>query len=362
MRATILPSMRAEARATRWLGATTLGVILSCSGDAPQQPPSIPGPASSSTAADFAERWDAPTVEDLLAALAQPHAVVRTNLGPHQLQRSADFSLVPPGAPPGAPSAAPPNDDPGSDPRSAPGSDPDSALAPTDRSAPAPAPAPEVDRPVVRPQVVHDELELRWGTVDEGPVTLHLAQTNDHDRGREVIVIGETIHVRHAHRGWNHYPRDSDRIEQWLDDAQRSVHDVVELAAPRLSIQATRVDGAGIGGGAGVEITLGLTDAIRPETTARGPTQRWRTQAQIEAIEGTLRLDARRGVWLEADVNVRYRLMGADGSPLTGQAQVRGRVTPGAVAVQAPADSFPLRSRLRYDDERRRLLDGLAAP
>lgn len=328
----------------------------------------MPDPAPSDTTVDFDERWDAPTVEDLLAALAQPHAVVRTHLGPHQLQRSADFSLVPPGAP-----AAPPvGADAGSDRDSDPGSDHGSGPAPTAGSAPkptdrstataTPTSAPEVDRPVVRPQLVHDELELRWATIDEGPIQLHLAQTNDHDRGREVIVSGETIHVRHAHRGWHHYPRDSDLIEQWLDDAQRSVHDVVELAAPRLSVHATRIDGAGIRGGAGVEITLGLTDAVRPEATATGPTQRWRTQAQIDAIEGTLRLDARHGVWLQADVNVRYRLTGADGSPLMGQATIRGRVTTGAVTVEAPADSSPLPSRLRYDDERRHLLDGLAAP
>ena len=338
----------------------------------------MPDPAPSNTTVDFEERWDAPTVEDLLAALAQSHAVVRTHLGPHQLQRSADFSLVPPGAPAATPAGADAgsdrDSDPGSSDGSGHGSDPaptaGSAPKPIDRStptpipapAPTPTPAPEVDRPVVRPQIVHDELELRWATIDDGPIQLHLAQTNNHDRGREVIVSGETIHVRHAHRGWYHYPRDSDLIEQWLDDAQRSVHDVVELAAPRLSVHATRIDGAGIGGGAGVEITLGLTDAIRPEATATGPTQRWRTQAQIEAIEGTLRLDARHGVWLQADVNVRYRLTGADGSPLMGQATIRGRVTTGAVTVEAPADSSPLPSRLRYDDERRRLLDGLAAP
>lgn len=331
MRATILPPVRGPAtRATRWLLAVTLGVTSSCADDSPNE--SAPAgaalaPGAAAAAVDWSERLREPSVEDLLAALAQPHAAIRPHLGSHELTTSADLSLLPADAAPG--------------------------VTP-------------LDAPVVQPQAVHDELSLRWsapdGASDGAPMRLRLSQTNDHDRGREVIVIDPTVHVRKAHRGWFHYPRDSDRIEQWLDDAQRSVHDVVELAAPQLSVQAAALEGAGLDGGAAVEITLGLDPAVHAERRAAGPTQAWRQGIELSAVEGTLRLDARSGAWLRADVNVRYRLTGADGRPLTGQARLTARVTPGAVTVEAPADSQPLPSRLRYDDEQRRLLDGLAAP
>ncbi|MCA9708547.1 MAG: hypothetical protein KDK70_22045, partial [Myxococcales bacterium] len=265
-----------------------------------------------------------PTVEDLLAALAQPHAEVRTRVGPHVLSTTADFSL-----------------------------------RPSDGDAP---PRSVVDQPVVEPQAVHDALTLRWGTTDPDDWRLSLSQANDHERGRDVIVVGPTVHVRHAHRGWTHYPRDSDLLELWLDDAQRSVHDVIELAAPRLALTAQTIEGAGLAGGPAVEITLALAEATTPTRAAAGPTQAWREGAEIQAVEGSVRLDAAHGIWLHADVSVGYALTGADGRPLAGHVHLQGRVEPGAVEIEAPADSGPLPSRLRYDDEQRQLLDGLAAP
>ncbi len=321
--ATMLPRVR-RVGSTGGLGlAIALGAALGCGDPQPTSPASAP--VASPRAEDWAERLAAPTLADLLMALAQPHAVVRGALGPHHLETTTVVSLTPT-RPPGAGS-------------------------------------PELDSPVVPSQAVTDTLTLDWATAPQTGLSLSLSQANDHQRGRDVVVLGDTIHVRKAHRGWFHYERDSDLLESWLDDAQRAAHDAIQLAAPRLTLEATAIPDAGLKQGPAVELTLGLAEQRDATVVAAGPTQRWRKQARLTAIVGTLRLDAHSGAWLFADIQVRYSLTGADGQPLDGQLHLTGKVVPGPPGpIQAPADSQPLPQRLRYEQERRELLDGLAAP
>lgn len=336
--ASMLPRVRAPAHVPMLLLlAISLGSSGACGDDGATQAPSEPEPAPAlpipaapddEAAPSWSERLAQPSVADLLAALAQPHAVTREHVGPHQLQVTTDVELL--------------------------------------GTEPAPAVVP-LDGPVVEDRSVHDELALRWAApIDDGPdpgPRLSLSQANDHERGRDVVVIGPTVHVRHAHRPWYHYPLDGDLLELWLDDAQRSVHDAVRLAAPRLSLRAAPVDGAGLAGGPAVEITLARAEGDDRSLVAAGPTQAWRAAAEIEAVEGTLRLDAQSGAWLSADLDVRYRLPAADGRTLAGRLRLRAQLAPGSGGtIAAPEGSRPLPQRLRYDDEQRRLLDGLAAP
>ncbi len=306
-------------------------LVIACGGD-DQAPPSSASAlaphaeASPPAADDWSARLAAPTVPDLLAAVGRPHATIRERVGPHTLTVTTDFALAPVGEPPSA--------------------------------------HPKLDAPVVTPQAVHDELSLRWALPPApSEARFALSQANDHDRGRDVVVVGQTVHVRQAHRAWYHYPRDSDVVELWLDDAQRSVHDALELAAPRLSLRAAALPGAGLEGGPAVEITLGLAEAETPALRAAGPTQGWRAGAEIQEVEGVVRLDAASGAWLSATVDVAYGLRGADGRPLQGSLHLEAQVTPGDPGpIEAPPDSSPVPQRLRYDEEQRQLLDGLAAP
>jgi hypothetical protein len=322
----------AEPRAALQVLALALGLgplASGCGDDEPSEaePTELaPGAATSRATADWSARLAAPTVPDLLAALAQPHAVVRQRVGPHVLTVTTDFALAPVGEPATI--------------------------------------HPPLDAPVVAPQAVHDELRLQWATPPEPSAALFaLSQKNDHDRGRDVTVVGQTVHIRKAHRPWYHYERDSDVTELWLDDAQRSVHDAVELAAPRLSLHAARQGGAGLEGGPAVEITLALAETADASLIAAGPTQGWRSGIELQAVEGVVVLDAGSGAWLSATVDVAYGLTGADDRPLRGSLRLQAQVAPGSPGViEAPADSVPVPSRLRYDDEQQRLLDGLAAP
>lgn len=277
-------------------------------------------------AVDWSARLGQPTVPDLLAALAQPHAVVRQRVGPHVLTATTDFALAPVGEPATV--------------------------------------HPPLDTPVVTAQAVHDQLELRWAAPPEPTASLFaLSQKNDHDRSRDVIVVGQTVHVQKAHRPWYHYARDSDVTELWLDDAQRSVHDAVQLAAPRLALRAAPREGGGLEGGPAVEITLALADATDASLVAAGLTQGWRAGVDIQAVDGVLVLDAGSGAWLSATLEVAYGLAGADGRPLRGNLRIQAQVAPGSPGpIEAPPGSVPEPRRLRYDEEQRRLLDGLAAP
>ncbi len=308
------------------LGSGVGSCAQDSSGEASPRAAEIPTAERPAAAEPWTERLTEPTVPDLLAALAQPHARVRQRLGPHRLEVTTDTELTPVGDPPSL--------------------------------------HPPLDAPVVSDQAVHDQLQLRWAEPPAPTEALFaLSQSNDHERGRDVIVVGQTVHVRQAHRPWFHYTRDSDLVELWLDDAQRSVHDAIELAAPRLALDATTVEGAGLEGGPAVEITLALAETTTSSLIAAGPTQGWRRRIELRAVEGRVRVDAISGAWLVAAVDVRYQLPGADGRTLEGHLRLDAEVAVGAPGtIEAPPESRPVPQRLRYDDEQRRLLDGLAAP
>jgi hypothetical protein len=229
--------------------------------------------------------------------------------------------------------------------------------------------APTTETPVggraVPEQTVNDSLVLEWAAgTDESLPRFRLEQHNDHDRGREVIVVDGTMYVRPRFRGWTYNPVETDVWALWLDDAQRAAHDIVELASPQLRLIPSARAGAGLAGGDAVAYTLELADA--PAAAAPTGTGRaWRSRARIVGVEGEVLIDRGSGLWLSCDVVVRYGVEGADGLPLRGEAHVRGSVAPaadGAIAVAVPAGAERAAARVRYEIEREELLDGLIGP
>lgn len=284
-------------------------------------------PARDEAAGTVADRMAAVAAADLAAlldVLAMPHLEARTAIGPHAMSYEADFAL-------------------------------------TGKSPPAHEGLPAVDTPVVDDQQVHDALTLRVASSADEPLRLALTQSNDHERGRDVVVIGEAMYVRARHRPFVAGPVSPDLVEVWLDDAQHSVHDAVELAASAATMSVQPRAGAGLGGGEALVITLTGGDGItRPtEHVRRG----WRAKARVESVDGEIVLDAACGAWLSAQVHVRFSLPAADGRSMAGTLDLDAAVTPGDPApVEAPPDAVPLPSRTRLEVERARLLDGLAAP
>jgi hypothetical protein len=214
---------------------------------------------------------------------------------------------------------------------------------------------------------VRDDIEVVWGSSAGGPAKFSLAQHNDHDHGRDVVVADERMYTRHEHRGWYVQPLQADVWELWLDDAQRSVSDVLALAAPRLHIEASTRAGEGLAGGDALALKLAMADTNDPARASTEGLREWRKDAEITAIAGDVVVDARTGLWLSADVRVSYSLPGPDGRPLHGDAKVSGSVTPltpdtATIVVPTPESQgvSPLLERTRYEVEQARLLDGLA--
>lgn len=255
----------------------------------------------------------APAPATLLPVLAQGHGVARELLGRHTLEYTADFTL-----------------------------------------APEVEARPVVDRPVALTQGVRDELALRWAAGPGEPVRFHLSQKTDKERGREVMILGEQAYTRLLHRGWHVRPLDGDVHLRWLDEAQRSVHDVVAFAAPALAVTAAEE-------GELVRVGLGLAGAVDPAARLGGVARKWRESAEITAIEGTLTLDRATGLWRSAEIRVRYTLRDAEGRTLRGETHLTGKVEPAPdLQLDAPEGAQPVPERVRYEVERRRLLDGLA--
>lgn len=261
----------------------------------------------------------------LLDALHQAHSRVRGAVGPHRLEVHATFDLTPQGEPA--------------------------------------TPEPAVDERRPTPQHVDDRLELLWLTTAVNAPRFSLSQSNEHDRGRDIVVDGEQIYTRQRNRGWYVGPLQADLYELWLDDAQRSVYDVIALAAPQLAVSVTPTDG-GFASGDGSALRFTLARAASRDLTrvVDHPRSAWRTNAEITEVEGTVVVDARSGAWVSADVRVGFSVPGPDGRPLAGQVAVTALATPVDVAtpLTVPSGAQPLLERTRYDAERARLLDGLA--
>jgi len=263
-------------------------------------------------------------VAALLVVLGQSHAVASAALGPHSLSWSSVFDLQ------------------GSTPR---------------------AELPPVDGPVVDDQHIEDEGTLRWASTEDSPGWA-LSQANNHERGRDVIALGERMFVRMRHRGWVAQPYDDAAVALWLDDAQQTVHDAVEFAAPRLAVEKQVVAGQGIAGGEAWVLTLSLApadvalDAERP--SAKSVRRTWRENTKLTKVSGKVTVDGTTGIWLAADLNVQYGLVGADRRKMVGSLSLKAEVKVGPPEpIRAPSDLVELPTRRRYVDERQALLEGL---
>ncbi len=301
-------------------------MLAACGGDEPSTPTidvaAAGNDASVSAARDqraaaARTRVDAllgePGPATLLATLAQGHAEARALLGPHHLRYKASFSLKP--------------------------------EIPT---------RPVVDEPIQQDMQVIDELVLAWGSRPGEPVRMHLTQKTDKAEGREVVILDEQVYTRLAHRGWFTRALDSELHGIWLDEAQHSVHDIVELAAPVLAVAAEE-------SGDSVALTLSHSGVVDPSRIVAGHGREWRQRAEITDVSGTITLGRSDGLWRTAELTVRYTLRDTQDRLQRGETQLTATSTAAAeVVVTAPEQAQPAPERIRPETERQRLLGGLA--
>lgn len=304
------------------LAAPLLGCVLGLACGDERDTETTPRAGGDDGATAVSERLLEGEPLEALAVLRTSHASIRERLGPHALTCETTLSL-----------------------------------APTRPAAPNPA----VDTPVPPTQAIHDTVALRWETPDDAGLRFALEQHNDKDRGRAVVVTNATLYARLEHRPWTYHRVESDVYELWLDDAWRSAHDALEFLLPGAEVTREAAPGEGWDGGDAVRLTL----ALGRGTAVPGRSEGWRADVAFSALAGTLLIDAQTGAWLALDATATYSVEGGAGGPLAGEFAVHGRVAPGlpgAPNVTAPTEAVALPQRHRYEQERKRLLDGLAAP
>lgn len=282
---------------------------------------SAPSSEDAGDAAPVAQRLGAsPTVADLVDALGSSHAELRTVVGPHRIEQRSKFSLRP-AKPLGRP--------------------------------------PRPGEPIETEIEVVDELDLVWSEPsDDGP-QFSLRQRNDHDERRELVVLGERAFTRLREDPWYVRELDGELHELWLDDAIRGVHDLVEFVAPQLAVsapEATKVEGR-----SAFAFSLSLAPQKDLSLVRAAPTSEWRAAAKLETIEGRIVVDAQSGAALEAQLTADFSMRDGAGRPMRGHAELTRSLQIGPQPVPSAPAATPLPERHRYEVERKKLLDGLAA-
>ena len=275
----------------------------------------------------------APRWSGLVELLEARHDVARKLLGPHRLRYTAQLETGPAGL------------------------DPE-----------LPLPDVAVGEPIFERFELTDELELRWGSKPGDAPQLYLEQHNE-QHGRALIVIDEQTWTQLDGRGWLAGPLETDLWQLWADDAQHAVLDLVQLAGPHADIgdfEPIEVDGR-----PAVRVSLRASESHHPERTIEAPTP-WRHGATVEIATASVVLDRATGLWLAAQIELRWQFEDSAGRDLAGLARFDGRVevvtpagpeNPGmAPLVVPPPTSQPLPERERPELLRERMLDGLAGP
>jgi hypothetical protein len=268
----------------------------------------------------------APRWSSFVELLATRHAVARNLLGPHRLRYTAQLGTGPVGVDPAAPL-------------------PDVA----------------VGQPIYERFELTDELELRWGSAPGEPPRLHLEQHNEHEHGRALILIGEQTWTRLDGQTWLAGPLESDIWQLWADDAQHAVLDLVQLAGPHAELGA--VEAIEVDGRPAVRVSLRASETHHPERTLLAPTP-WRHGATVEIATASIVLDRATGLWLAAQMELRWRFEDVAGRELAGLARFDGRleILAEPTPIVPPDTSEPIPERERPQLLRDRMLDGLAGP
>jgi hypothetical protein len=268
----------------------------------------------------------APRWSSFVELLETRHDVARNLLGPHRLRYTAQLGTGPVGV-----------------------------------EASAPLPDVAVGEPIYERFDVTDELELRWGSAPGEPPRLSLEQHNEHEHGRALIVIGEQTWTQVDGLTWLAGPLESDLWQLWADDAQHAVLDLVQLAGPHADLDG--VEPIEVDGRPAVRVSLRASETHHPERTLEAPTP-WRHGATVEIATASIVLDRVTGLWLAAQMELRWRFEDVAGRDLAGLARFDGRVEILAEPppIAPPGTSEPIPERERPQLLRDRMLDGLAGP
>ena len=275
-----------------------------------------------------------PSVDRLLGLLVQSHHDARDALGPHHLHYVAQFQFG-------------------------------SAELPAERPSNLAKPKTTANSKADASNRV-DQLDLFWYGPNTREQRFMLSQHNDSGTSREITVDGLKVYSRIDRPKWFVRQLENDLHEIWLNDAQRAVYDAVELAAGQLKIEDVQIV-QDRNWGKALDIPLSYQARTTPVEQQDGanPAAKWRKDLKIDQIAGVLRLQRTHGIWIWADIDVRYHVNHREGRKFFGRLALQANTAPidrQTHPFSLPKSFLALPERHRYVFEQQQMLKGLARP
>jgi len=179
------------------------------------------------------------------------------------------------------------------------------------------------------------------------------------EQGMEAVVVGNELAVRPR---WGRFarrrpePGEAARLRALVEGEAAGLFEVVAHAAAITRGAESTVDGR-----RALTLLVGkVASPATPSLSDDSPGKAWRKTVTVEALSGTLTVDAASGAPLAVALEARYRFT-RDGKPFTVDARHGERLV-AAQPIALPADAIASPERPRPMLDRQALLDGLTGP
>jgi hypothetical protein len=182
------------------------------------------------------------------------------------------------------------------------------------------------------------------------------SQPRPSDQGMEAIVVGNELAVRPR---WGKFarrrpePGEATRLRALVEEETAGLFELVAHAAA-----ITRGGETSVEGRRAVTLLVGKSASPgAPAVADESPAKAWRKSVVVDALSGTLSVDAASGALMGAQLDVRYRFT-RDGKTIAVAARHTEKLA-AAQPIAIPADAITSPERPRPMLDRAALLDGL---
>jgi hypothetical protein len=194
----------------------------------------------------------------------------------------------------------------------------------------------------------------------DGAHDYRVAETNDRDGGRDVVLVGRELFVALRYGKMIHRVAEEPEPTRVLEEALGAPWAAWELAAPWAVVAETPATGGSTATESRLSRAAARTEDPATAATAKG-LRAWRASAVVTDVSGHAVVDDATGALMQVDLTAKFTTK-RDGHDLAGTVEVHGALTDvGHVpAIERPA-SEDLALRQRTVPEQHELLLGLPA-
>jgi hypothetical protein len=204
-----------------------------------------------------------------------------------------------------------------------------------------------------------ETLEEFWRSEMDAQGAFHAVHETSRDEGIEWYVVGGDFFVRPRHGRFVRRRPQGDEVSRARDDESRVLAGYLAVLG-RFAVREEE----SVGTQPAVRVRLRL-DPKPAATEDKEPGQAWRRTLRVQALEGTVTIDAASGAVLEAHLEATYSFLregaaGEKGREITVQLTYRSMTRRGGVTpIAAPPDALSGLVRPRPQLDRAALLEGL---